>query len=292
MKPDSKLPLVALSLSSLRVCCRRSVGVPPPGAEVIDLVSSEDEDAQAPAPAPGAAQPPALLAPDLTRRDGLYIAPSRVQIETGPAVGSTLQEPGLFTSIALPAAAFVCIYTGAFFANVDFDGLPPARRGALSRYAVEVGQHSVTIAPPVDAVTGAVDLRQHAAAAANEPSASAVANAFTQASIVEIVGGDGAVRSYLVCCMFTCRAVAAGEELLWNYGEGYDDQRREARYEAGAACPEELVDALRLPSPRARVEAILGQGTRVADALFELPLSGSDESSGDEWTPVKRRRRR
>ena len=111
MKTDDHLPLIALSLRDLRVCCRISVGVPPPGAEVIDLVSSEDEDAQDPAPAPATTQPPALLAPDLTRRGGLYIAPSRVPIETGPAAGSTLQEPGLFTSVALPAAAFVCIYT-------------------------------------------------------------------------------------------------------------------------------------------------------------------------------------
>ena len=285
----SRLPVLTLSLSNLR-----GIGAPPPGAEVIDLVSSEDEDAQAPpalSPHVHPPPPPAMLAPDLTRREGLYIAQSRLKVEAGPATGSTLQEPGLFTSVALPAAAFVCIYTGTFFTNVEFEGLPLARRDALSRFAVEVGQHNVTVAPPVDAMTGGVDFCQHAAAAANEPSASAAANAFTQASIVEVVGADGGVHSYLICCMFTCRAVAAGEELLWNYGEGYKNQRRQARYEAGPACPEQLIDALRLPSPRARVEAILDQGTRVQDALYELVLSGSDESSGDEWTPVKRRRR-
>ena len=54
--------------------------------------------------------PPELLPPDLTRRGGLYIAPSRVPIESGPSAGSTLQQPGLFTSVAIPAGGFICMY--------------------------------------------------------------------------------------------------------------------------------------------------------------------------------------
>ena len=59
-----------------------ATGVPPPDAIVINLVSS-DEDG------------PALLSSHPTRRGGLFIAPSTVQVEQGPLAGTTLQEPGL-----------------------------------------------------------------------------------------------------------------------------------------------------------------------------------------------------
>ena len=78
-----------------------ATGMPPPGIVVINLVSS-DEDG------------PALLSSHPTRRDGLYIAPSTVQVEQGPLAGTTLQEPGLFTTEALPAGSFICMYTGTF----------------------------------------------------------------------------------------------------------------------------------------------------------------------------------
>ena len=261
---------------------------PPPGAVIIDLVSDDEE--AAPAPAPPA--PPTFLPPDLTRREGLFIAPSTVPIESGPSAGLTLKEPGLFTSVAIPAGAFVCIYTGSFFLTEEFEGLPRTQRDQLSRYATEVAQHDVTIAPPVDATTGKVDFLLHPAAAANEPNASGEANAFTQASVVEIVGSDGELHAYLVACIFTCRAVAAGGEVLWNYGDGYEAQRRDAGYDAGSACPDELIDERRLPSMRRRVEAILREGQRDSDAVYEIALSATAESSGDEWAPVSRCRRR
>ena len=52
-----------------------ATGVPPPDAVVINLVSS-DEDG------------PALLSSHPTRRGGLFIAPSTVQIEQGPLAGT------------------------------------------------------------------------------------------------------------------------------------------------------------------------------------------------------------
>ena len=44
--------------------------------------------------------------------------------------------------------------------------------------------HDVVITPDVNVTTGKVNFRRHPAAAANEPSASKLANAFTQASVV------------------------------------------------------------------------------------------------------------
>ena len=256
---------------------------PPPGSVVISLVSDDEED-EAPTPLP----------PDPTRRDGLFIAPSSVAIETGPSAGSLLSEPGLFTLHAIPAGSFVCFYTGAWYSDVAFDGLPPARRSALSRYAVEIEDHNVTLAPATDE-TGAVDFVRNAAAAANEPSASSAANSFAQASVVERLGMDAELHSYLTIGIYTCRPVAAGDEILWNYGAGYDALRQEAGYTAGESCPDAAIDSVRLPSPLGRVRAILTDGGRVTDALHELELTSASEGDDTEWSPVGgsvRRRRR
>ena len=97
--------------------------------------------------------------------------------------------------------------------------------------------------------------------------------------------------SYLIVCIYTCRPVAAGGEILWNYGESYDELRQQAGYAAGQACPEEIIDRLTvtLPPQNARVEAILARGgTRVQESLYKLADGTSEDSSGDEWTPVKR----
>ena len=186
------------------------IGAPPPDAVVINLVSS-DEDG------------PAMLSSHPSHRDGLFIAPSTVQIEQGPLAGTTLQEPGLFTAEALPAGSFVCMYTGTFRSSSEYEGLSRGRRDQLSRYAVEVDAHDVVITPEVNVLTGKVNFRRHPAAAANEPSASRRANTFTQASVIETCGPDAELGAYLIVCLFTCRPIAAGGEILWNYGEGYDE---------------------------------------------------------------------
>ena len=255
-----------------------STGVVPPGAVVFNLVSSDEEGY-------------AVLSSDPTRRGGLYIAPSTVRIEQGPLAGNTLGEPGLFTTDAIRAGAFICMYTGTFRSSIEFERLPTARRDQLSRYAVEVDAHDIVITPDVNVSSGKVSFRRHPAAAANEPSASNVANAFTQASVVEAYGHDAEPSPYLIVCIFTCRPVAAGGEILWNYGEGYDELRQEAGYAAGRACPEEVIDRMTvtLPPQNARVEAILASGgARAQDAVYKLDDGSSEDSSGDEWVPVKR----
>ena len=265
----------------------------PPGAIVIDLTSEDEEEAPSvPVPPPATLAPPPLLPPDPTRRDGLFIAPSRVLVESGPSAGSFLGEPGLFTRVAIPAGAFVAFYTGAFFRHDEFMGLPDVQRQALSRYAVEVEKHGVFVSPIADAGPNRNDVNftRHAASAINEPGKSGDANVFAQASLVEAIGNDDELHSFVVFCIFTCSRIEAGEELLWNYGDGYQLIRDDVGYEAGSPCADEMVDSLRLPSPHGRVMAILRDGRRVVDALYELSLGGSD-SSGEDWTPAKRRRR-
>jgi len=161
---------------------------------------------------------------------------------------------------------------------------------------VEVEDHAVTLAPAVDEA-GVVDLTRHAAAAANEPSANDDANAFSQAMVVELlVGPDAELRSYLVVGIFTCRDVAAGDEVLWPYGEGYEPQRRQAGYAAGERCPEALIRSVQMPSPRRRVQSILEDGGRVADTVHEIILTSASEGDDGEWLPtrgrVRRRRKR
>ena len=183
----------------------------------------------------------------------------------------------------------MCMYTGTFRAGIEFENLPTARRDQLSRYAVEVDAHDVVITPEVSVSSGRVNFRRHPAAAANEPASSKLANAFTQASVVEAYGTDAELRSYLIVCIFTCRAVTGGDEILWNYGEGYEELRQHAGYAAGLSCPDQLIDQLVLPPQNARVEAILARGgARANEALYELVDSSSQDSSDGEWLPVKR----
>ena len=286
------LPFIPLCLGHFRPD-EISAPPPPPGAIVIDLTSENEEDPPSlPVPPPTTPALPLPLPPDPTRRDGMFIAPSRVLIESGPSSGSLLGEPGLFTSVAIPAGAFVAFYTGTFFTHDEFMGLPDVERQALSRYVVEVEKHGVLVSPIVDAGPDRndIDFMLHAAAAMNEPNSSSQANVFAQASVVEVIGLDAEIHSFVVFCIFTCSRIEAGEELLWNYGDGYESIRERAGYKAGRPCPDLLIDGLRLPSPRGRVEVILRDGRRVADALYELALSGSD-SSGDDWEPATRRRR-
>ena len=102
------LPCIPLCLGHFRPD-EISAPPPPPGAIVIDLTSNDEEDPPSlmPVHPPATPAPPPLLAPDPTRRDGMFIAPSRVIVESGPLAGSLLGEPGLFTSEAIPAGAFV-----------------------------------------------------------------------------------------------------------------------------------------------------------------------------------------
>ena len=72
---------------------------------------------------------------------------------------------------------------------------------------------------------------------------------------------------------------------------GYATASIDAGYAAGRACPKELIDRLTmtLPSQNARVEAILARGgARAQEAIYKLADGTSEDSSGDEWAPVKR----
>ena len=44
----------------------------------------------------------------------------------------------------------------------------------------------------------------HVAAAINEPNASSEANVFAQASVVEAIGLDAEIQSFVVFCIFAC----------------------------------------------------------------------------------------
>ena len=245
------LPFIPLCLGNFRPD-ETSAPPRPPGATIINLVSDDEEEPpSAPMPPPATAlAPPPLLPPDLTRRGGMFIAPSRVLVQSGPSAGSLLGEPVLFTSEAIPAGAFVAFYTGAFFTHDEFMGLPDAKRQALSRYAVEVEKHGVLVSPIADAGPDRthINFTLHAAAAMNEPNESGEANVFAQASVVEAIGNDDELHSFVVFCIFTCSRIEAGEELLWNYGDEYQSIREHVGYEAGSPCADELIDKKKMGS--------------------------------------------
>ena len=70
-----------------------------------------------------------------------------------------------------------------------------------------------------------------------------------------------------VTMLLDCNDASAGE-ILWNYGEGYDDIREHAGYAAGEPCAEGLV----VPVQTARVEAILAKGGLL---LFSVNSGGA-----------------
>ena len=112
---------------------------PPPGAIVIDLMSEGEEDPPAapahPAPAAPAPppQPPPLLPQDPTRRDGLFIAPSRVLVESGPSAGCGTAP----LSTTRPGGAYWAAYNASHvFANwPSFVGRDDAARAFWAPHA-------------------------------------------------------------------------------------------------------------------------------------------------------------
>ena len=98
----------------------------------------------------------------------------------------------------------------------------------------------------------------HVAAAINEPNASSEANVFAQASVVEAIG-FATPRYSLSLSSVSSRVLAS----------------RPVRSCFGSPCADQLIDGLRLSSPRKRVELVLSDGRRVADTFTNCRWVGA-----------------
>ena len=138
---------------------------------------------------------------------------------------------GLFTTVDLPANAFVGYYMGNFYDEDDPD-IP------RSHYAVSGS--GFTVVPP-DHPDGGVDPQAFPLAMMNEPPAMTDANVgvveWTRAGDALPHGGP-ANAEILVVAMHTCKPVRAGQELYFYYGNLYD-RRHYGRppYNVGRGCP-------------------------------------------------------
>ena len=147
---------------------------------------------------------------------------------------------GLFATADIPAYGFVGLYAGVFYEewwseDDELDGDPPPR----SHYAVNLS--GFTVVPPGEDTPRGVDPRRYPLAMMNEPPRGQTANV----SIVEwskageAVPGLPPTAKVLVAAVHTCRAVAAGEELYYHYGDAYDRAHYGRRpHSVGEPCPE------------------------------------------------------
>lgn len=195
-------------------------------------------------------------------------------------------QPGLFSTAAIPANSFVCIYAyDRVLTDEEVYELSTAERDAAARYAVmgPAADKTLIIDLPI------TDRALHVAAFANEPLQGGAANLALHAERVTISNGS----VYFVVALYTCDApVSAGTELTWNYGSSYASVRSSEGYAAGLACTSK--EPLEPPLETV-VERILDtRGAAVAGILYKMDSvssSQSDDSSYSEELRAPERRR-
>lgn len=171
-----------------------------------------------------------------------------------------LNFQGLFTTRDLPAYAFLGYYTGHFYDEVwededvdEVDDPPPHSRYALN------GSGYTVIPPGEDTVEG-VDPRTYPMAMLNEPprGTSASVGMVEWSKAKDAVPGIDGRRSVGVLAMHTCRAVKAGEELFFHYGDQYDRRHYGRRpYNLGTPC---AINRSRVPPEERPRQAMLRHG--------------------------------
>ena len=233
------------------------VQVTPPAAAAQGAASSSNAPVAPPSPA---VLPRIDLLPDMTRMNGLYLAPSTLVFESPhPQAGQRIGEYGLFTSRDIEPGEFIIFYTGAFFTPSSWKRLQQTNMGAfgqLAEYSVEGKKERrndpahVYVAAPIRRDHVGEDLKKFPAAAINEPNYSkgkGKANVYSLTLVPnhsqpigdeQDGGGEGQELKVVAFPLFACTRIKAGDELLWNYGPGYSSYRIAKGYKAGRGCDE------------------------------------------------------
>lgn len=247
---------------------------------MVQEVLAHVPDEQPASAAAGTAHVSYQLPDDLTRIKGLYIGHSKIIYQRGTNIGEPINEPGLFTEKEIKQGAFVMFYTGAFYEKGNWKQQEknyPNLTERLDKYAISTKSRLVhkpdsesptqvkICAPPPPTQTGEddtgpPDFKMYPGSAINEPNkdVGATANVYAyDITVGHIIGqgpGEdvsalpamdddaGEIINIIAFPIFACRDIAAGEELLWNYGPGYDEIRAEMGYEAGAGCFDSMED--------------------------------------------------
>lgn len=172
------------------------------------------------------------------RRDGLAIRLSTVRIRKGPSAGDPIGQQGLFTTETIPEGAWIGFYTGNGLDESEYESLTEEQRLHMERYALTsvINKKGYTWCPPYEA-DDIPDFTKHAMAAINEPDSEQVANVIALASMMQLRTRDHNEHHFAVLSFFACKKIPTGAELLWNYGPGYENVRRQYDYTPGPACP-------------------------------------------------------
>ena len=179
-------------------------------------------------------------------REHLKVEKTTIHYFKNGIEGELVDQQGLFTKEYIPSGEWIGFYTGNQFTAKQWAKLTLPEQNEYARYAAEIniGQDWVMMVPPNKLGTEEPDFDQYPLAAINEPDQSQVANVFTAATKLPMYFPmqdypDPEPTEFVVISMFTCKDVAKGEELLWNYGPGYEPMREAyGHYTPGEACPE------------------------------------------------------
>lgn len=167
---------------------------------------------------------------------------------------------GLFTTHDLPAYTFLGYYAGHFYDEAaSSDDEDPADPPPPSHYAVNGSGY--TVVPPGERTARGVDPRVYPLAMMNEPPRGTASNV----DVVEWTTAKDAVPGVPpstrvgVLAVHTCRAVAAGEELYFHYGDAYDRRHYGRRpYNVGRKC--DPIGRQRVPAEQRPRQVLLRLG--------------------------------
>ena len=189
-----------------------------------------------------------------------------IDLEVKPST-IALQQPGLFAVNDIPAGSLVSVYTwDAIVSEADLKGRENEKEAR--RYAVESPDPAKTLVihTPIDKV-------KHPAAIANEPKEGTQANMQMQAADVEL---GPTMVTYQILALYTCKFVAAGEELTWHYGNAYQPVRDAEGYTAGECCT--AAGPLQPPLDKLAADIYDGRNGKVDGVLAPLDLQSSQDS--------------
>lgn len=201
-----------------------------------------------------------------------YVRPNLIVKQTLLRKGKKrLPFNGLFTLVDLPKHTFLGYYMGKFYDDVDDDDAPDYEKPPKSHYAISGSGY--TVIPPGERTQAGVNPRMYPLAMMNEPPKDTQANV----TVVEwreahdAVPGERPTQLVGVLAMHTCRAVAAGEELYYFYGNSYDRRHYGRKpHNVGRGCSIRRTDVPDAERPR---NAMLTRGiTSVPEGLVFIRM--------------------
>ena len=191
--------------------------------------------------------------------------------------GNRLDQLGVFCQTPIKAGDFICAFTGTFMPKGEFDRKAKSNK-AMRRHSVQLDFQNVDgqqeesqmlFVVPEGPAFGYL----HVAQCLNEPPLGRQANAvFFQHQCLPDVNKEEYYHAVLV---YAAYPIAAHSEIYLHYGDGYAEERKRNKYEAGD--PAVWDEALRHNPPMDDVvEAILANGERLDEVLYK---EGHDEEA-------------